>query len=61
MFLLCMQPLKGFIVLKERFWAKGKLCSFGNIFFDFFVQAKNSIHLLRLHFMSGGAACVPMV
>jgi len=55
-----MQPIKGFFVLKERFCAKGELHSFGNIFF-IFAQAKNSIRLLRLHFRSREAACIPMV
>lgn len=58
MFLLCMQPIKSFIVLKERFWAEGELCHFGNIFF--ILGAGISIHLVRLHFVAREAAWIPM-
>lgn len=59
MFLICVQSIQGFIVLKEGFWAKGELCTFGNIFFFIFLQAENRIHLIKLHFMWREAAVFP--
>lgn len=60
MFLLCVQSIQGFIVLKKDSGLRESCALLETSFLKLiFIQAENRIHLVRLHFMRREAAVFP--